>query len=122
MEIRFKVNQAEAFRRGVSVPKSIVRLEIDPGILDEKTRNLIADRMDGIDVCDGFYKDEEKRVAPMQRIEAGEYKPRHIEANLPTLEAFLEAINKDQARIEHERLTPEQREQASRDLKVLLEH
>jgi len=51
MILRFEVNQAEAFRQGINVPKSTCHLEVDPATLDQTIRNLIADRMDGIDVC-----------------------------------------------------------------------
>jgi len=50
MVLRFEVNQAEAFRRGVNVPKSIVHLDVDPSTLSQEDRDFIADRLNGIDV------------------------------------------------------------------------
>lgn len=41
MKIRFKVDQAEAFRRGVNSPNQIVSLEVDPALLTERERELI---------------------------------------------------------------------------------
>jgi len=48
MKLRFEVNQAEAFRRGFDAPNSINYLEVDPSTLDERTRHMIADRLEGI--------------------------------------------------------------------------
>lgn len=50
MKLRFSVDQAEAFRLGIDVPKPIITIEVAPTELDAKTRHLIADRLDGIDV------------------------------------------------------------------------
>lgn len=50
MKLRFKLNQAEAFRKGIDVPNSIVSIEVNPSTLDQAARDLIADRLDGIDV------------------------------------------------------------------------
>src|ERR1043165_1346625 len=47
MKIRFAVDQAEAFRRGVDCPKSIVTVEVDPKTLSQEERDLIADRLEG---------------------------------------------------------------------------
>ena len=48
MKVRFEVNQAEAFRRGIDAPNSIVEIDLDPTKLDKRTRDLIADRLEGI--------------------------------------------------------------------------
>lgn len=50
MTLRFEVDQAEAFRQGVNVPKSTNHLDIDPSKLPPDKRGLIADRLVGIDV------------------------------------------------------------------------
>ena len=51
MKLRFEVDQAACFRRGIDCPKSIVTIEVDPSTLTENERDLIADRLIGIDVC-----------------------------------------------------------------------
>ena len=50
MNLRFEVDQAESFRRGIDCPKSIVTVEVNPKDLSQEDRNLLADHMDGIDV------------------------------------------------------------------------
>lgn len=50
MKLRFEVDQAECFRRGIDCPKSIVTIEVNPVKLPQDERTLIADRLDGIDV------------------------------------------------------------------------
>jgi hypothetical protein len=84
MKLRFNVNQAEAFRLGVEVPKSIVTVEVNPADLPQEQRELIADRMEGIDVCKLWGPDRSKSTA------MGKYKL--TEAKLPTFEALIEAI------------------------------
>ncbi len=89
MKLRFEVDQAEAFRRGIDVPKSIVTIEVIPADRAQEQRNLIADRLDGIDVCqiagilDGIAKDRNG-------------KPFRIVAKLPTFESLMEAIAEDE--------------------------
>jgi hypothetical protein len=50
MKLRFKIDQAECLRRGIDAPKSIVTIEVNPADMSAEDRNLIADRMCGIDV------------------------------------------------------------------------
>lgn len=91
MSIRFEVNQAEAFRRGVDCPKSIVNVDVNPASLDATTRELIAKRMNGIDVCclssDG---------AIVKSVEQGFV---IVRADLPTLAALIAAVEKNEAEI-----------------------
>jgi alpha-galactosidase len=46
MKLRFKVSQAECFRRGIDAPKSIVTIKVEPARLFQEERILIADRLD----------------------------------------------------------------------------
>lgn len=50
MKLRFEIDQAYLFRKGIDAPKSIVHIEVDPSKLSQDQRNLIADRLIGIDV------------------------------------------------------------------------
>jgi hypothetical protein len=50
MKLRFEVDQAACFRKGIDCPKSIVTIEVDPDQISQEERDLIADRMDGIDI------------------------------------------------------------------------
>src|SRR4051794_41175795 len=104
MKLRYEIDQAEAFRRGVDVPKSIVTIEIDPAKLDQEDRDLIADRMHGIDVCQivvdkgettlgGEWEDDNVRQETL-------WKPKRIKAVLPTREAFMDALRQDKAQVE----------------------
>ncbi len=88
MKLRFKVDQAEAFRRGIDAPKSIVTIEVKPSELTQDQRTRIADRLDGIDVCllatpFGWDSEKCKNVS------------NHIIADEPTLEALMKAIMAD---------------------------
>lgn len=98
MKLRFEVDQAEAFRRGIDCPKSIVTVEVDPSTLSEDQRNMIADRMIGIDVqrltvkgggysgfMSGRYWQEPELTQANCRIKAPE----------PTFEALIKAIAED---------------------------
>ena len=50
MKLQFKLDQAEALRQGVDASTSVVAIEINPQTLTQEERNLLADRMDGINV------------------------------------------------------------------------
>jgi len=89
MTLRFEVNQAEALRRGVSVPKSTCHIEVDPSKLSQQDRNLIADRLEGIDVC---RLDEH---GMKQTLHDGNG-PTRVVANLPTFDALMEAVRANQ--------------------------
>ncbi len=52
MILRYRVNQAGCFRAGIDCPRSIQTLEVDPSRLPQGERDLIADRLDGIDVLE----------------------------------------------------------------------
>jgi hypothetical protein len=96
MKLRFEVNQAEAFRRGVDCPKSIVTVEVDPAEVDAKTRELIAKRMDGIDVCQmkGDGTGTARHLSPQ-----GLLQPRRITAALPTFDELILAVKQDESQL-----------------------
>lgn len=50
VKLRFKVNQAECFRRGINCDKSIAVIEVNPSELPQPDRDAIADHLNGIDV------------------------------------------------------------------------
>ena len=82
MKLRFVVDQAAAFRRGEDCPKSIVTIEVDPADLDQEARDLIADRLRGIDV---YRHPEYHSEVPQDR----------IVASTSTLDALLTAIREN---------------------------
>jgi hypothetical protein len=90
MKIRFAVNQAEAFRRGVDVQKPTHIIEVDPATLSQEDRNLLADRLCGIDLN--------------QMMVVGEIKQSgwHITAMLPTFEAMMEAVRENEREVQKE--------------------
>jgi hypothetical protein len=98
MVLRFEVDQAEAFRLGVDVPKSTNHLEVDPSKLTQVDRNLIADRLDGIDVCE-LNERGQKMQEPASRAD-GNCIPMRITAKLPTLEALMEAIRENEKEVQ----------------------
>ena len=91
MKLRFKVDQGEALRQGVDAPTSIVTLEINPKKLAQEERNLLADRMDGIDVRELY------RVAGGFPIERRE---KHITATLATFDALMVALRANEAKVQ----------------------
>jgi hypothetical protein len=106
MQLRFSVNQAEAFRHGVDCPSSIVQVEIDPARLDENSRRLIAERIQGIDVCElerrgdgarGLKLDYEPATLSLSV-------PVRIAAKAPTLEALMEAVKANEREVGEERI------------------
>jgi hypothetical protein len=112
MKLRFEVDQAEAFRRGIDVPKSIVTIEVNPADLSQEQRNLIADRLDGIDVC---------RLAGVLDglLDGKPLRDRHgklfrILAKLPTFESLMEAIAEDE---QHAALSKKKRADEFRTVK-----
>jgi len=92
MKLRFEVNQAEAFRQGIDVPKSIVTIEVNPAEISQEQRNLIADRLDGIDVCP-LVDDGVLGRKPARNCDG---KPFRIMAKLPTFDSLMEAITEDE--------------------------
>ena len=88
MKLRFEVDQAEAFRRGIDCPKSIVTIEVDPATIPQADRDLIADRMEGIDVV-APTKDRGKA-----RLEDGTLM--RIKAELPTFDSFMQAVRESE--------------------------
>ena len=108
MRIRFEVSQAEAFRRSVDAPKSIVTIEVDPSPkLSSEDRDLIAARLDGIDVCRlGVSVDKVEKLycsnALMGQVhrQLGRSTPARIVASLPTFEALMEAIRANEREVQ----------------------
>lgn len=94
MVLRFEVNQAEAFRQGVDVEKSTNHLDVDPSKLSQEERNLIADRLIGIDVLRLEGNGDAVSRCPMGRI--GDATRERIVAKLPTFEALMEAIRENE--------------------------
>jgi len=99
MKLRFRVNQAEAFRRGLDVPKSIVSVDVTPSEIPQDVRNLIADRMVGIDLAQLGWSHSDN--SPYKKYELGQ--PVLIQASEPTFEALLDAIREDERKLEKDR-------------------
>lgn len=80
MKLRFEVDQAYLFRKGIDAPKSIVHIEVDPSKLPQSERDLIADRLIGIDV----FKLDTKQSDGL------------IKAKGPTWKDLLDAVKEDE--------------------------
>ncbi|HXB58568.1 MAG TPA: hypothetical protein VNU95_03340 [Candidatus Acidoferrales bacterium] len=102
MQLRFSVNQAEAFRQGIDCPKSIVHVEVDPATLDGTTRRLIADRMKGIDVYQLEYRGNGETAIKLdyEPVTLSLSVPVRIEANAPTFEAMMEAVKENERELQ----------------------
>jgi len=106
MKLRFEVDQAEAFRRGLDCPKSIVSIEIDPATLPQETRNLLANRMQGIDVLQLFYVDGEiLKGHPFKELLQTAAEPQRIRTTAPTFEELVIAVRENELTIESCRRT-----------------
>ena len=101
MKLRFEVDQAEAFRQGIDVPKSIVTIEVNPAELSQKQRDLIADRLSGIDVCQAAGILDGVMDGKPRRDRSGN--PFRIMVKLPTFESLMEAIAEDEQGAEESR-------------------
>ncbi|MEO5802141.1 MAG: hypothetical protein ABIR24_01320 [Verrucomicrobiota bacterium] len=86
MKLRFAVDQAACFRKGIDCPKSIVTIEVDPKNISEQQRNLIADRLVGIDVAQ-LWNDGNGTVKVYR-----DQKPVHIVTESPDYEGLIAAI------------------------------
>lgn len=98
MKLRFEIDQADCFRRGIDAPKSIVTVDVDPAKLPVEDRNLIADRLVGIDVCQTKIsvqilnsKDGAADYKDLATVDDGN----RIMASGPTYEALILAVRKD---------------------------
>jgi hypothetical protein len=96
MTLRFEVDQADAFRRGINIPKSTIHLDVDPSKLSAEERNLIADRLNGIDVCKLVLNPASPDFSP---IKSGE----RIRAKDPTYDALMAAVKEDAKNLEEKR-------------------
>lgn len=94
MKLRFEVDQAEAFRRGVNCPKKLVTVEVDPADLSQSLREKIAARMVGADVYCARVDSDLVSLTILIRPARD-----RLLASLPTWEGFLEALREDEARI-----------------------
>lgn len=105
MKLRFEIDQAECFRRGIDAPKSIVTIEIDPAKIPVLDRHAIADRLDGIDVCQLMEDDAEKGKFvrahhwPPASDPYGDCPPMRLVANTPDYDGLMEAIRQEDKRL-----------------------
>lgn len=93
MKLRFKVDQAEALRQGIDAPTSVVTIEIDPKTLTHEERNLLADRMDGIDVRD---------LTTWGGTRAPGHSEKHSTATQATFDALMVAVRANEDRVQAE--------------------
>lgn len=91
MQLRIDVDQAESFRRGVDCPTSVVSIKIDPALLSQPIRELIAKRMVGIDV---------QQLGPDGKPDTSGLANQRIRAHVPTLAGLIDAVERDEARID----------------------
>lgn len=100
MQLLFKVNLAECFRRGENMQEEVQSVEVDPVELTEEDRSLIADRMHENHVCYGTVADGRVKPAISYTQDSGEFEPCIIEADAATIESVVEAVRQDQAELQ----------------------
>ena len=100
MKLRFEVDQAACLRAGIDCPKSIITVEINPAKLPQKERDVIADRLEGIDV-----RKLANGINPLLKGE--ERKPYKADGRIvsktPTYEGLLAAILENEMELEGQR-------------------
>ncbi len=93
MKLRFEVDQADAFRRGIDRPKSIVSVEVNPADLPEETRSNIANHLVGIDVLQFYYHNGEIiKGYPIRELSYTSRDPKRIVAKAANIESLVEAV------------------------------
>jgi hypothetical protein len=90
MKLRFNVDQGACLRAGLDHPAPTAVIDVNPGQIKLDVRNLIADRLIGIDVCQLWNSDKgtNKSVDPSGN-------PVRIVADSPTFEGLVKAVLKD---------------------------
>ena len=91
MKLRFDVDQAACVRAGIDHPAPTAVIDVDPAQIKIDVRNLIADRLIGIDVCQLWNSDK----GTNKSVDASG-KPVHVLAEAPTFEALIKAVRKDE--------------------------
>jgi hypothetical protein len=101
MKLRFEVDQADSFRRGIDRPKSIISIEVNPADIPEHVRSVIANHLVGIDVLQLFYHNGEViKGYPIRELSYTSHEPKRIVANAGNLEALVEAVKENDHTIE----------------------
>jgi len=100
MKLRYKVNQGECFRAGINCERSIQVDEVDPATLLQEERNLIGDRLRGIDVVKLGVSGSGPDARTFDCKEGNS--PLLIEAKLPGLEHLIAACRQNQLEIDKE--------------------
>lgn len=95
MKLRFAVDQAECFRKGIDCPTSIVTIEVTPAEISQGIRDLIADRMSGIDVVN-------LRVFQGKREQSVRIPPDHVVATSPDFEGLTDAVRRNEGALRQE--------------------
>jgi hypothetical protein len=103
MKLRFEVDQAECFRRGIDCPKSIVTVEVNPKDISQEERDLLADHMSGIDVVKLTLASSTVSIPEVIRANGRAYwkTSSRVIAAEPTYRALVAAVQ-DQAKRESE--------------------
>lgn len=92
MKLRFEIDQADSFRRGIDRPKSIVSIEVNPADIPEEQRALLGQHLEGIDVLQLFFRHGEViRGFPIKELCDTAREPKRIVAKAANLEALLAA-------------------------------
>jgi hypothetical protein len=105
IKLRFKIKQSERVDGG-ACEHTIVTVDVDLSTLSKESRNLIADRLVGIDVVDLYscrkgteksfvYNNATKNNGMVQMLA-----PDYVRADQPTFEALMQAVRENQKEVE----------------------
>jgi hypothetical protein len=93
MKLRFEVDQADSFRRGIDRPKSIVSIDVNPADVPDEVRSLIANHLVGIDVLQFFYHNGEViKGYPIRELSYTSREPTRIVAKAANMDGLVAAI------------------------------
>jgi hypothetical protein len=93
MKLRFEIDQADSFRRGIDRSKSIVSIDVNPADLAEEARSLIAEHLVGIDLLQFFYHNGDViKGYQIKELSHTSREPKRIVAKAVNIDALIEAI------------------------------
>jgi hypothetical protein len=93
MKLRFEIDQADSFRRGIDRPKSIVSIDVNPADVSDEARFLVANHLVAIDVLQFFYHNGESiKGYPIRELSYTSREPSRIVAKAANMDALVEAI------------------------------
>jgi hypothetical protein len=98
MKLRFQIDEAQSFKAGINIPRSVVSVDVDPSKLDENMRNHLVERLVGEEVHPLQW--DQTEWAGLEQFRSDYARKIRCQgllvAKAPTLESLLEAIDTEE--------------------------